>query len=225
MYQLALSGPTGVGKSTLTQLIATQAHAYLVPEPHPKKELEAFEQAPAAAALALQTAFIQAKARAISNLPHTPCLIIDRTIQDREVFSRLHHQMGYLTQDELTHLYRLSYAAERTIGKPDAAILLTAEANVLYKRMRAGNRPGWLIKSLPQQLELYDRYIGSLDVPHLVIDTTHFDHSDVCNLAATVAQTMGGLTANASPDTKNLKTNHLFNALSRRAETPGMPCF
>lgn len=190
-FLLGVCGPTGAGKSTLGRIIAQEAKCEFLPEPIPHETLEAFKTAPVENGWLLQKEILTRKLDAYRRLHPCKRIVMDRTIaEDRTVFFEMHHTLGFLSLAHLNHLRGLSNQIETEIGLPNAVIFVTAETQVLRKRMLEDCRPQWLIDCLPIQLSLYDAFLRSLQQRHITIDSTQLTLSDLNEISTWICETM-----------------------------------
>ena len=183
---LALHGPTGSGKSTLSKLLAKKMGGYLIPEPIPTRVLDGIQLTE----FEVQKQILCSKRKALQNLNDANCAILDRTIaEDREVFLTLHRQLGNLNTDELLQLQALSRQIESEVTEPTAIVCIRAKYEHLIGRMILDGRPTWVIDHLGAQLSLYERIPSPKDVPYVEIDSSALSLSDLDEVANWIART------------------------------------
>lgn len=186
-FVLGLCGPTGAGKSTLTELLCRRPGWRAIREPHPVDLLADVEAGVAGAGYALQHYFITASADlALANWD-AEVLILDRLLPEcYEVFLPLHRELGNITTDEFERLRVVATEHESRLGMPDAMIVLWAPADVLLTRMRtdvAHVRPEWLMASLDLQLSLYRQWLTNVQFPFVEVDTSSIQPDELVSLA------------------------------------------
>jgi len=133
---IAVEGPIGIGKTTLTRRLAeTFNYEMLLEKPEDNPFLERFYQNQRNAALATQLFFLLQRGQQIQDLRQNdlfePVRIADFLMQKDRLFARLN-----LDDDEY-HLYEQVYnQLTLDIPKPDLVIYLQAPADVLLSRIQ-----------------------------------------------------------------------------------------
>lgn len=177
---IGLAGPCGVGKSTLARYAETFCNVGVVHEPVLDNLLREYDRNPTLATVQLQESIISLRAEGFLKLSND-LILLDRSIaEDREIFFPLHYMKGSLSRDDIQRLLICAEKAEAMLESPCAFIVLTADEIVLKGRAMQDGRPQWLVDSLGLQIDLYRKWLETLTVPFLVVDTTHRTLSEVC---------------------------------------------
>ncbi|HXG57826.1 MAG TPA: deoxynucleoside kinase [Thermoanaerobaculia bacterium] len=175
---IAIEGPIGVGKTSLTAMLAKRFRGTRVLEDAGNPFLDDFYKDKRGAAFRTELFFLltrydQQRALAQRDL-FAPMIVADYSFPRSRIFA-------YLTLDDselmiFNRLYDLLY---ETVPKPDLVIYLQATLDTLLKRIRKRGRA--YEKSIsPQYLqevsEAYSHYFYRYDeTPLLVVNTTEFD--------------------------------------------------
>ncbi len=171
--RLAVSGPTGSGKTSAVRSLSVHADVCAVLEPIPHEIFERFIGNPSAHCYDLQRTIIERRVAAESQCAPSAVVVRDRTVaEDFHVFASMHRSAGLLTEDQFERLRGLANQAERQLGKADAYLLLTADPDVLLCRIRAAGAPDSILNRLDEQIGLYHRWRATLFAPSVIIDTT-----------------------------------------------------
>ncbi|MBU4319705.1 MAG: deoxynucleoside kinase [Nitrospinae bacterium] len=182
-FIIGIGGPCGSGKSTFTKIFSGFLNIQLIDEPIPKDILDAFESNPSTYSFSLQEAIIKGKIQGVDKLNNSKTILFDRTIEeDREVFFKLHNNLGFLNNDELLKLISISKNAENHIGKLNKLILLTARPDILIQRIKNDNnhiRPSWLVDSMTEQIKLYSEWDTFQNPDNIKIDTSEMTIADL----------------------------------------------
>lgn len=188
MPLIAISGPTGVGKTTVARCIAARSASAVIPEPLPLGLIELVASEPARYCGALQWEFVAERTRAIetacSQLEDGELAFVDRTLsEDRDVFFNLHHGQGRLTVRELNSLVGFVAASERSVPSASAVVYLTARTDTLRQRLLSRGSLGIIVDSLETQVALYHSWYARCSAPSVSIDTTHLSMEEMSTLA------------------------------------------
>lgn len=179
MRYIAIEGPIGVGKTTLTHRLAETLNAQpFLEEPEDNPFLGRFYADPKRYALAAQLSFLVQRARQIDELRQgdlfaTRCVADFLFAKDR-LFAQLTLELSELhLYDEIYH--RLAFDAPT----PDRVIYLHAPAEVLLKRVRKRDRaaetglgPEYLERVAQRYNEFFAHY---QDAPLIVVDADKHD--------------------------------------------------
>lgn len=168
---IVIAGPTGAGKTTLVSALASSSGLSVVHEP----SLEAI-QAGSRGWVATQRAFLRSRAATLRRL--RPPFLMDRHFsEDREIFFRLHLELGHISQADRSKLDAEARDLEDEFP-PTFIMCLSADRQVLIERMLLARQPEWLVEGLERQLHLYGEWLARR--PHSVIlDTTNMNPKDV----------------------------------------------
>lgn len=185
---IGLIGPCGSGKSTLAIAFSALPDVDVALE-IPPKALESNPPYTSLNVMALQREFLQTRLRQ-ATAARSKILVLDRTVEeDREVFLRLHYELGGITRAELAQLDEFAELTGALIGTPDAIVILKANPETL--RLRIGNRarPDWIVASFDRQLSLYATLVAKTKGSVLEIDTTALSASTLRQIAPWIATT------------------------------------
>lgn len=168
-FVVGLSGPTCTGKSTLGALIGKMPNTVFVPEPDPSALLIRMLEGKGIKAADIQDSIVRERHRLIRDAVHKATsdqiVLIDRVLsEDREVFFRLHHQIGLIDDAELMRLDDLVGVLREDVVEPDLVIFLSADEKTLQARLPKRPEGAWLLEHLGLQLTLYREYRKRLEV-------------------------------------------------------------
>ena len=176
---IAVEGPIGVGKSTLSAALAEEYGARLVSEPvEDNPFLARFYEDPDRYAMTAQLSFLVERYRQQQELVQMD-LFQQATVSDYifakdKVFAEL-----TLGPDELALYERIYGLLDARIRKPDLVVFLDAETEVLLRRLRKRNRPYEKRigrEYLEKVAEAYRRFFhGYRDTPLLVVHSSEID--------------------------------------------------
>lgn len=112
---IIISGMMGTGKSTYTAWLAQQygfipQFETVIGNPY----LEKFYAEPQRYAKALQDFFLNDRINALQKALQQEHTILDRSLLDNEIFNRVYHQMGYMTDDEFADCQHALSEAKHT---------------------------------------------------------------------------------------------------------------
>ena len=199
MFMLAVSGPTGAGKSTIAKMIGQHDGVELARERIPRQLFLEFSVNPRKYCYELQKQIVLSRAKEIGVLK-SRIQVIDRTIcEDIEVFFRLHRELGYLTERQLIDLLKIAKRYEVKIGSPDAIVFVTAKPFRLKERMIIQENPVFLIESINIQLRLYERWRNGIDNPVLDIENTNLTMDQLQSITEWIYYTLPKLEAGEAP--------------------------
>jgi deoxyguanosine kinase len=175
---VAIEGPIGVGKTSLTGLLARRFKGTKVLEDVDNPFLDDFYKDKRGAAFRTELFFLLSRYDQQKTLGQrdlfTELIIADYTFQKSKIFA-------YLTLDdsELMIYNRLYDLLLETVPKPDLVIYLQANLDTLLKRIkkRGRNYERSISSSYLQELsEAYSHYFYRYDeTPLLVVNTTDID--------------------------------------------------
>lgn len=155
---VALSGPTGAGKTTVAKELASRGHAVM---------LEPTSQDPDEGLLVrngyeFQRRIVTRRAERLLSYSGLTPLFVDRSLQeDAAVFFPLHRQLGHLTDEQFLKLTSLACLRDQRC-LADTVIVLTATSQTLTRRLIDRRAPAWLLRSLQLQCDLYEAWARSL---------------------------------------------------------------
>jgi deoxyadenosine/deoxycytidine kinase len=169
---LWLSGPTGAGKSTLAHALRVNGWS-VQSELVSSKFLADFQRDPERNCFKLQKHIMDERKLGWDAVSGCAKVAIDRTIgEDFEVFCKLHHENGFLSDGELQLLRTQANALLLHVPKPDLIVLITADLTILAERLKSARSPQLIIDTLPRQLELYEQWARQEQSPILRLDTS-----------------------------------------------------
>ena len=177
---IAVEGPIGVGKTTLTERLGTRLDATVVLEEMDNPFLADFYADRPGAALQAQLFFLLNRHRQQTSLRQTDLFsqitISDYVFDKDKIFAYLN-----LDDNELFIYQRLYDLLSRDISPPDLVIYLQAPTEVLLRRIRGRSREGEGEPFVPdakylQELnEAYHHYFFHYSAtPLLVVETSQF---------------------------------------------------
>ncbi len=211
-FNLAVSGPTGSGKTTMACCLSEISEATLIPEPLPEALLTELTRAPRDVAFSLQRRITLARACCYRRARHSGMRVLDRTTsEDRQIFFRLHKWLGHLSGAEVERLNSLSERCERIIGSPTAVVILRASPEALVERMKRAHTPPILIQSLSQQMALYDDWVAQIASPWVMVDTTTRPLQRVQMVADWLIETLPAVASGKLPHNHNLSLEWKVN--------------
>ena len=141
---LAIAGNIGVGKSSLTQILADQFQLTPFSEPNVKNPfLKKFYEDMSMWAFHSQVYFLVHKFHAhLDFLATTESFIQDRSIyEDAEIFAEHLRQSQCMTGDEFTTYHQIYQEFVQMLPAPDLMIYLHASVDTVYERIQHRGRP------------------------------------------------------------------------------------
>jgi deoxyadenosine/deoxycytidine kinase len=178
---IAISGPIGVGKSTVTrifsQITGFEPHFETV-EGHPY--LEGLYREPSKYAFRTQAFFLWDRfEKHLRSVQNTRSIIADRSIYEDVIFAEVLHKMRYMDDDEFYRTYLPHFRIlVSIITPPDLMIYLRASLDTLM--FRINRRAREMEKSIQRDYmemlnDAYERWIH--DYPHkkLIVETDDID--------------------------------------------------
>ncbi len=180
---ITVVGNSGVGKSTLTRLLAQKAGLMTGLEQHQERPFQkAFKQT-AHQALANQVDYFLLRAEQEVVIRNgTQAGILDGGLEmDFHVFSHLFHQKGYLSGQELDLLRRLYATLRQHLPDPDVYIHLTARVETIARRFLERDRELEIatLEDLPLLEALLERWLENVPerkVIRVKVDDEPADH-------------------------------------------------
>jgi len=187
---IAIEGPIGVGKTTLTHKLAERFNANtLLEDVDDNPFIELFYQDPSRHAMSVQLSFLFSRLKQWQSLQQpnlfTRGLISDYIFAKDRLFANIN-----LSDEELTLYDQVANLACSDIAKPDLVIYLQSNPNIIMQRIRQRNlrmEHGLSDDYLRKVIEAYEQFFFRYqDTPLLVVQTDHLDFSshdnDVDNL-------------------------------------------
>ena len=190
---IALSGPTGSGKTTLARAFATHLDVTVVEEILPEDELRSFDRDPQSYCCRLERSIILGR---VKPPPMGPALttVFDRTVaEDIEIFVQMHHERGLLSHGDVAELTRLAREVQRVVGFPDRYVFVTAPTALLAERIAAIGAPQAIQASLERQVVLYKGWKHRLRSPILDLDRSRIDKSRVPEIVDWILSTTSSI--------------------------------
>jgi deoxyadenosine/deoxycytidine kinase len=179
---IAVEGPIGVGKTTLTRRLADALRYPMLLEPAAENPfLDAFYRDGKTNALPTQLFFLLHRARQMADLPANdligPCVVSDFLMDKDELFARL-----TLNDAEYALYQQIEQALDVHAPTPDLVIYLQAPTDVLLQRVRnrgirseQGMEPEYLetlARAYTEFFHFYDR------APLLIVNATEIDFAN-----------------------------------------------
>jgi deoxyadenosine/deoxycytidine kinase len=187
-FIVALSGPTGAGKSSVGALVGQRSDVVFVSEPDPSVLLTQLTgDTGRINAADIERWIIRERHRsilgALSKAVHHQVVLIDRLLsEDREIFVQLHYRNGSIDGVEMADLDQLVDALQADVTEPNLHVFFSADIEGLRARLRGRSEGKWLIEHLGLQLMLYREYRNRLESsgrPIVSIDTSLFGPDDL----------------------------------------------
>lgn len=184
--RIGIAGNIGVGKSTLTGLLAEHLNA----QPSYEKfqgnpYLDDFYQDMGRWAFHSQIYFLIQRVKEIQELAEIRTdIILDRTIyEDAEIFATNLHRQGKINQRDWRTYLELYQTVTQLLRRPDLIIYLSASVETLLERIhRRGRESERTIQAeyLDQLNQLYDEWVGKLPslTGNLVVKTDSMELSN-----------------------------------------------
>jgi deoxyguanosine kinase len=178
---IAVEGPIGVGKTTLTKMLAdTFNYKMLLETPETNPFLERFYQNPKQYALPTQLFFLFERARKIQGMRQgdmfDPVTVADFLLEKDKLFAELN-----LDPDEMALYNNISTHLAIDSPVPDLVIYLQAPMSVLHSRLQqltTGSRSDLIIDK-PYLSQLIDAYTAFFhyynEAPLLIVNASELD--------------------------------------------------
>jgi deoxyadenosine/deoxycytidine kinase len=188
--RLSVSGPTGSGKSTLVHLLATHPGVRAIPEPRPTDLLRRFDAEPELYCFELQRTILLARLNEVPGVDGQIRVLDRGPDEDVAIFAAMFHAAGYLSGEQLAELRNLSTHVSGIVGAADAFVLLTAQKDVLERRIRAAAAPDRVVALLAEQIRLYQQWCESLVAPRITLDTSRLAVYDLAQRGAWILSSL-----------------------------------
>ncbi len=142
------SGPTGAGKSSLAHVFRALVYA-IVEENLPKARFTAFASDPVQHCAPLQEEIILSRFERWRAVSSARRVIFDRSLdEDAHVFCRMHHELGFLDDQQYERLESLARNLQNAMPGPDLVLYMCPETRVLAERVRQPEHPAFIVQSL-----------------------------------------------------------------------------
>lgn len=188
--RIAVSGPTGSGKSTAAREMASYPGTVAIYESVPSELLRLLDTNPNEVCFRLQKEIMGSRLTRERGCFGKSIVIRDRTVaEDFQVFASMFFSFGFITRAELKQLEIMYKTIESDIGVPDAYLLMQANEDVLRDRMRKAGAPRLVANALDDQLARYETWYASLAAPRVRIDTTRLDARSLARRCSWVVET------------------------------------
>ncbi|MDX8398522.1 MAG: deoxynucleoside kinase [Mariprofundaceae bacterium] len=178
---IAIEGPIGVGKTTLTHKLAERFNANtLLEDVDDNPFIHLFYQNPARHAMSVQLSFFFSRLKQWQSLQQPSLfnrgLISDYIFAKDRLFANLN-----LSNDELALYDQVTRLAHTEIPKPDLVIYLQSSPNIIMQRIQQRNRPiehGLSEAYLSQVTSAYEQFFFHYqETPLLVVQTDQLNFS------------------------------------------------
>jgi deoxyadenosine/deoxycytidine kinase len=145
----------------------------IVQERLPEEPFRAFGSDPIRQCALLQEAIMRSRFEAWRGLRSGSSVIFDRSIdEDARVFCRLHHELGFLDNQQYEDLERLSRNLQNAMPVPDLIVFMCAEPRVLVERVTERTHPPQIVQSLDRQVSLYAQWLATRREDVLKLDNS-----------------------------------------------------
>ena len=175
---IAVEGPIGVGKTSLSRRLAETLNAHLILEaPEGNPFLERFYQDPKAHALATQLFFLNQRLKQLRGMESSPeeeIRITDFVIDKDDLFAQV-----TLDAEEYRLYRQIREGLQRDVPKPDLVIYLQAPVEVLRQRIQSRGRGYEKLIDRVYLQRLSDTYATFFyhysDAPLLIVNASEID--------------------------------------------------
>ena len=183
------AGMIGVGKSTLTEILARELGTKAFYEPVDENPiLEKYYEDPGKYGFALQLYFLNKRFRLIKKAYRDKNNILDRSIYEDALFTKINVDKGTISQEEYDiYLDLLDNMMEELEGlpkkAPDLLVYLRADFDVILQHIKKRGRSyelpteeNGLLKYYSDLHQRYDKWFENYDYsPKMVVDLTEVD--------------------------------------------------
>ena len=182
---IAIEGNIGSGKTTLAKALGTTLGAELILEHFAENTfLSKFYSNPARYAFPLELSFLvarykQLKEQLSSGYIFGSSVVADYLFAKTRLFAAIN-----LEQVEYELFAKVHNAMDLQLPPPDVLIYLQAPITTLQKRIRERGRAyetGLSDDYLARISNMYDEYLGTIDIPVIMVDTTVHDFREDVN--------------------------------------------
>jgi deoxyadenosine/deoxycytidine kinase len=139
---IGIIGPMGVGKSTLSQILAERLNIERVEEKFPENPfLEKFYADPVRWSFDCQFRFMLDKISQLKELDKTKSVILDPGLEMDFIYALTHQRMGWMKPEELDlYMSAASALKQFKIKEPDVILRIHAPIEVLRRRIAKRGR-------------------------------------------------------------------------------------
>jgi deoxyadenosine/deoxycytidine kinase len=139
---IVIVGPSGVGKTTLTQALCAKYNFTIAYEQHSERPFQTLFKQDTKYALANQLDYLLYRAEQECELRKSdqPALMDGGFDLDFHGFTRLFHTRGWLTNEEFDLCRRFYQHTRSLLPLPDLIVTLAAPAKTIHERLTARNR-------------------------------------------------------------------------------------
>jgi deoxyadenosine/deoxycytidine kinase len=153
----------------------------------------------------LQRAIILGRLESERSCGSAVTIVRDRTVdEDLAVFAAMHFANGLISAKQLDELRALALEVSNTVGTPDAYVLLSCEQHILRDRILAAKAPGYIVKTLSDQVRLYEEWSSSVRAPFVRLNTSRIKPQDLSPYSAWILQTVSEARAGTTLRNENL---------------------
>lgn len=185
---LWISGPTGSGKTSFAKMLADAGYA-VIKETIDKHLFRAFSNNPARHCFDLQQSIMLSRFEQWKSLPRSGEIAFDRSIaEDLQVFCRMHHESGLLSEMEMQQLKALGRSLQEAMPLPDLIVYLCPERHALEERISAQRHPSTIKLNIGVQLDLYDQWLAAQEEDVLKVDNSNCTVGAVEALLGSIAR-------------------------------------